>query len=430
MRLLVLQHIDCEHPGRLRDFLHDDGVEWTAVELDEGEPIPPLEDYDAMWVMGGPMDVWDVDEHPWLVGEKRAIRRWVRELRRPFLGVCLGHQLLADALGGTCGPQRPPEIGVLPVELTPQGRADPIFEQMAERQHALQWHSVCVAQPPEDAVVLASSPVCRVQAMRVGPCAWSMQYHVEVEDDTVRNWGAIDAYRQALESTLGPGSIDARAISSTRSATPWPPTPTATWKASCPTPSSSTATSCPPPAGSQSRACPLRRDPSAVLTQRCILRYGEGLLCGMARVLTRLAAGGGSEDLACLFKASGTELGHSPPEGFTGHGVDGVEVGHAVGGHSVDGGGQFEFRGEASTGSCERGHYDGVDAIRYGVAGEHEHRPVASGGRREPDLTPMHQPSRTSPQREPSARPLLETTPQASAGVPRRQLHPAAPRAS
>ena len=86
MRLLVLQHIDCEHPGRLRDFLRADGIEWTAVELDEGESIPPLEDYDAMWVMGGPMDVWDTDEHPWLVPEKRAIRRWVRELQRPFLG--------------------------------------------------------------------------------------------------------------------------------------------------------------------------------------------------------------------------------------------------------------------------------------------------------------------------------------------------------
>ena len=65
-------------------------------------------------------------------------------------------------------------------------------------------------------MVLASSPVCRVQAMRVGERAWSMQYHVEVEDDTVRNWGDIDAYRQALESTLGPGSIDALAADADR----------------------------------------------------------------------------------------------------------------------------------------------------------------------------------------------------------------------
>jgi GMP synthase-like glutamine amidotransferase len=203
MRLLVFQHIDCEHPGVLRRFLAEDGVQWDAVELDGGEPIPPLERYDALWVMGGPMDVWDVEEHPWLIAEKRAIRRWVRELERPFLGLCLGHQLLADALGGTCGPQRPPEIGILDVELTSDGLADPIFAGMPGAQKCLQWHSVRVAQAPEDAVVLAASPVCAIQAMRVGRCAWSMQYHVEIEPETVDNWGAIPAYRCALEDTLG-----------------------------------------------------------------------------------------------------------------------------------------------------------------------------------------------------------------------------------
>lgn len=207
MRILVFQHIACEHPGIFRKFLQMDGVAWDAVELDAGDIIPVLEDYDALWVMGGPMDVWDVEEHPWLVPEKRAIRRWVRELNRPFLGLCLGHQLLADALGGTCGPMRPPEIGILDVALTQQAVDDPIFSKLPAQFKALQWHGVRVAQLPEDAVLLASSEACRCQAMRVGTRAWSMQYHVEIERETVPAWGAVPAYAKALEKTLGNGAL-------------------------------------------------------------------------------------------------------------------------------------------------------------------------------------------------------------------------------
>lgn len=203
MKLLVFQHIACEHPGQLREYLTRDAVDWDAVELDEGEPIPPLDDYDALWVMGGPMDVWDTAEHPWLVAEKEAIRHWVTELKRPYLGLCLGHQLLADALGGSCSKLSPPEIGVLDIQLTQAGIADPIFKDMPATQKALQWHSVQVETPPTDAIILATSAVCPNQAMRVGTNAWSMQYHVEVEPDTVDTWSKVPAYRAALEATLG-----------------------------------------------------------------------------------------------------------------------------------------------------------------------------------------------------------------------------------
>ena len=208
MRILVFQHIECEHPGSLRRYLSEAGIGWDAVHLDRGDKIPNLTPYDALWVMGGPMDVWDVVKYPWLVTEKQAIRYWVRELERPFLGLCLGHQLLADALGGTCGPARPPEIGILEVELTKSGKSDPIFGALPPRQKCLQWHSVEVAQMPEDAVALASSPACPIQAMRVGERAWSAQYHVELEPDTISNWGAVPEYAAALETSLGPGALE------------------------------------------------------------------------------------------------------------------------------------------------------------------------------------------------------------------------------
>ena len=94
-RLLVFQHLSVEHPGVFRDFMREDGIEWTATELDQGEPIPDLSDYDGLWVMGGPMDVWEEEQYPWLKAEKAAIREG---RRRP-----------ADALSG--GLLRPPTAG-------------------------------------------------------------------------------------------------------------------------------------------------------------------------------------------------------------------------------------------------------------------------------------------------------------------------------
>ena len=169
--------------------------------------IPNLNDYDALWVMGGPMDVWDVEEHPWLIAEKAAIRTWVGQMQKPFLGLCLGHQLLADALGGTCGPQRPAEIGILEVKLNEEGLRDSLFKGLPAQQKFLQWHSVCVAQAPENSSVLAYSDDCRIQALRVGDNAWSMQYHAEIEADTVENWGDVPAYRDALQASLGENGL-------------------------------------------------------------------------------------------------------------------------------------------------------------------------------------------------------------------------------
>ena len=206
-RVLVFQHIALEHPGVLRDFLREDGIEWVAVELDEGETIPDLDGYDALWVMGGPMDVWEDDACPWLEPERQAIREAVVERKMPFLGFCLGHQLLAQALGGEVGPAKTPEIGILRVELTEAGRASPIFDGLPAAHSCLQWHSAEVLRPPAGARTLAASPACAVQALGYAGYAFGIQYHIEITGDTVPHWGAVPEYEQALERAMGEGAL-------------------------------------------------------------------------------------------------------------------------------------------------------------------------------------------------------------------------------
>ena len=165
MHILVLQHASVEHPGVFRSFLREDGHTWDAVELDAGEALPELDGYDALWVMGGPMDVWQEDDHPWLKDEKAFIRKAVEEMGLPFLGLCLGHQLLAEALGGSVGPSDTPEIGVMKVQLTEAGATGVLFDGLPETFETLQWHSAEVKQMPAGAQCLATSPACAVQAM-------------------------------------------------------------------------------------------------------------------------------------------------------------------------------------------------------------------------------------------------------------------------
>lgn len=203
MKILVFQHVDVEHPGSFRALWRERGADWEAVELDAGEPIPDLEPFDLLCVMGGPMDVWEEDAHPWLKPEKAAIRHWIRELGRPYLGVCLGHQLLAVALGGEVARMARPEVGLGHVALTEAGRVDPLFAGLADPLEVFQWHGVEVTRLPEDGVALAGNDACAAQAMRVGRHAYGVQFHCEIIDETVADWGRIPEYWESLVKALG-----------------------------------------------------------------------------------------------------------------------------------------------------------------------------------------------------------------------------------
>ena len=208
MRILVLQHLDVEHPGSFREIWDEKGHERVAVELDAGEAIPELDAFDMLAVMGGPMDVWEEDAHPWLKAEKATIRRWVRELGRPYLGICLGHQLLAEALGGRVARMAAPEVGLSRVALTAAGRADPLFAGFGPELDVFQWHGCEVAELPEGAVSLARSDASAVQAMRWGRCAYGFQFHPEIVEETIADWKRIPEYWASLVKTLGPDGAE------------------------------------------------------------------------------------------------------------------------------------------------------------------------------------------------------------------------------
>jgi len=206
LRTLVLQHIACEPPGVFEDVLHERGTDLHRVELDEGEPLPDWREFDAIVAMGGPMAATDDAELPWLTGEKRLIGEAVRA-GVPFWGVCLGVQLLAASLGAHVyrGPE--PEVGLLPVTLTPDARDDPVFAGLTDSLVTLQWHGDTF-DLPTGAVRLAGSPAYPNQAFRVGR-AYGVQFHLEVSGEMAREWAEVPEYVSSLERTFGPDGAPA-----------------------------------------------------------------------------------------------------------------------------------------------------------------------------------------------------------------------------
>jgi GMP synthase (glutamine-hydrolysing) len=204
--VLVLQHIACEPPGVYEDVLNERGATIRRVELDEGDPLPDWRAFDAIVAMGGPMGALDEDQHPWLVDEKRLIADAVRS-GLPFWGVCLGVQLLAASLGARVYPGSAPEVGLLPVTLTDEALADPVFAGMHRELLSLQWHGDTF-DLPDGAARLAGSPAYPNQAFRFGTVAYGVQFHLEVSPGLAREWADVPAYAESLERMLGPGALD------------------------------------------------------------------------------------------------------------------------------------------------------------------------------------------------------------------------------
>lgn len=211
-RALCFQHMDDEPPGLFGAFLAARGVSLDTVMLHRGEAIPSLAPYDFLLVMGGAMDVWEHDAHPWLLAEKQAIREWALERNRPYFGVCLGLQLLAEAAGGTVGLARAAEVGIGRIKVTSR---HPFVAGLPRTIRMMQWHHAEVSALPPGAEVLASSTISPVQIMALGDCMVGTQFHGELTPALVDRWAHLPQYIQWLEAALGPnayGRVRAEAL--------------------------------------------------------------------------------------------------------------------------------------------------------------------------------------------------------------------------
>lgn len=196
MRVLAIVQQRDAGPGVFAEAIADRGDELDQWVLPEGDPPPadPL-GYDAVFTLGGAMNVDQENRHPWLADEKALLRELLAR-NAPLLGLCLGAQLVAEAAGAKPGRASHPEIGWGRVELTPEGAEDPLLAPLAPGFEAFQWHSYEFPLPP-GAVALARSEIC-LQACRIGERAWAIQFHPEVSRTDALSW--IADYRSDADA--------------------------------------------------------------------------------------------------------------------------------------------------------------------------------------------------------------------------------------
>jgi GMP synthase (glutamine-hydrolysing) len=208
-RLLVLQHVSHEELGTLNSLLRTAGFAIDTVNFwCEAGANPSLENYQGLIVLGGPMGVYEADKYPHLATEKKLIECAV-EKNLPVLGICLGAQLIANALGATVYPSGIKEIGWYDLAPTADGKKDPLFHHLSATEKVFQWHGDTF-DLPNGAVHLASSPLCANQAFRYGRNVYALQFHLEVDAKMIDAW--LDVPQNRDEIAALQGSVDPMTI--------------------------------------------------------------------------------------------------------------------------------------------------------------------------------------------------------------------------
>ncbi len=189
-RVHWLQHAEHENTGCIEPWLRGRGHQVSCTRLHAADPLPLAQDFDWLLVMGGPMNIYEVDRYPWLAPEKKLIND-ACVTNKKILGICLGSQLLADVLGGKVSPNKYSEIGWFNVDLTEDGR-NSIARVLSDSFLAFHWHGDTYALPA-GAKCLAKSAACGQQAFNHGDRRLGLQFHLEVTAENALEWLKIDA---------------------------------------------------------------------------------------------------------------------------------------------------------------------------------------------------------------------------------------------
>lgn len=195
--VIVLQHHPKEPLGTLADALAAAGLTPRCVQVYAGDPVPKtIGTAHGLIVLGGPQSVYEQDRFPYLADELRLIEDTLRQ-DKPILGLCLGSQLLATALGAPVGSNVAPEIGWYPIARSEAALPDPLWSGLPPLFTGFHWHGD-IFQLPSGAVNLASSALTPCQAFRHGAHAWGLQFHLEVTEPILQDWSI--AYAEDLHN--------------------------------------------------------------------------------------------------------------------------------------------------------------------------------------------------------------------------------------
>jgi GMP synthase-like glutamine amidotransferase len=195
-RIFCLQHAPFEGPAYIEDWARARNHTFHVVRVFEKQPLPALDDFDFLVVMGGPMGVNDDFKYPWMAAEKALIRQTV-EAGKPLLGICLGAQLLASSMDAPVVPNRWPEIGWFPLVATETGKKQPLLDGLDWSNPVFHWHGDTFGIPT-GAKHLLKSEACVNQAFLLGTNALALQFHLEMTESALK--GMIEHCGDELKS--------------------------------------------------------------------------------------------------------------------------------------------------------------------------------------------------------------------------------------